>query len=122
MKKTLLILVLTTLAACSSTAPAPDEFKLLAEEWQGGNIQEMIDVWGNPKTLKQASTDGYDGIARWQYISGGGSPSTGGGSRRSRCEATAYFNANGFISDIEVISQRCNGIVRSHAMEEMRRP
>ena len=122
MKKTLLFVVLTALSACSSTEPAPDRFASIAEEWQGGNVQDMIEVWGDPKTLKQASADGEDGVARWQYISGGGSPSTGGGSRRSRCEATAYVDANGFISNIEVISQRCNGIVRSHAMEELRRP
>ena len=122
MKKTLLILVLTALAACSSTAPAPDRFTSIAEGWQGGNIQDMIDVWGDPKTLKQAGTDGEDGVARWQHIFGGNSVGTGGGSHRSRCEATAYFNANGFISHIEVISQRCNGVVRSHALEELRRP
>jgi len=69
MKKTLLILLLTALAACSSTAPAPDRFALIAEEWQGGNIQDMIQVWGDPKSLKQPSADGEDGVARWQYIS-----------------------------------------------------
>ena len=121
MKKTLLIFVLTALAACSSTEPAPDKFKLLAEEWQGGNIQEMIDVWGNPKTLKQATTDGEDGVARWRHVSGGDSPDAGRGSQRSRCEATAYFNANGFILDIEVFSQRCNKIWRSY-LERLRRP
>ena len=90
MKKTLLTLVLTALAACSSTEPAPDRFTLIAKEWQGGNIQDMINVWGNPKTLKQAGTDGEGGVARWQHISGGGAPSTGGGSRRSRCEVVSH--------------------------------
>jgi hypothetical protein len=122
MKKSLLILVLTALVACGSTEPAPDRFASIAEEWQGGNVQDMINVWGDPKSLEQAGADGYDGVAVWQYIYGGSSVGTGGGSHRSRCEATAYFNANGFISNIEVISQRCNGIVRSHAMEELRRP
>ena len=42
MKKTLLTLVLTTLASCSSVKPAPDEFTIIAEEWQGANINEMI--------------------------------------------------------------------------------
>ncbi len=122
MKKTLLILVLTALAACSSTKPAPDRFASIAEEWQGANIQDMIEVWGDPKSLKQASADGEDGVALWQYMSGGGSPGTGGGSRRSRCEATAYFGAEGFISDIEVISQRCNTMVRSYELKKLRRP
>ncbi len=61
MKKSLLILVLTVLVACSSTETAPDKFTIIAEEeWQGGNINEMIAVWGNPKVLKQASADGED--------------------------------------------------------------
>ena len=122
MKKTLLILVLTALSACSSTEPAPDRFASIAEEWQGGNIQDMMQVWGDPKSLKQASADGEDGVARWQFISEGGSMSSEGGGLRSRCEATAYFSANGFIVDIEVISQRCNRTVRSYAMEDLRRP
>ena len=121
MKKTLLIFVLTALAACSSTEPAPDNFKLLAEEWQGGNIQEMIDVWGNPKTLKQATTDGADGVARWQYVTDGDSFNAGRATQRVRCEATAYFNANGFILDIEVFSQRCNKIWQ-RSLEKLRRP
>ena len=62
MKKSLLILVLTVLAACSSTETAPDEFTIIAEEWQGGNINEMIAVWGNPKVLEQVSADGEDGF------------------------------------------------------------
>ena len=121
MKKTLLILALTALAACSSTAPRADKFTVIAEQWQGGNIQDMINVWGDPKSLKQASAEGYDGVARWQYIFGGSSVGTGSGNHRSRCEATAYFNANGFISDIEVISQRCDER-RLRTMEELRRP
>ena len=44
MKKSLLILVLTVLVACSSTETAPDEFTIIAEEWQGGNIDEVIAV------------------------------------------------------------------------------
>ena len=121
MKKILLTLVLTVLASCSSTEPAPDKFTLIAEEWQGGNIQEMIDVWGNPKTLEQATADGENGVARWRYVSGGDSPDPGRGSQRSRCEATAYFNANGFILDIEVFSQRCNKIWQ-RSLEKLRRP
>jgi len=58
MKKSLLILVLTALSACGSTETAPDEFTIIAEEWQGGNINEMIAVWGNPKLLRQSSADG----------------------------------------------------------------
>ncbi len=57
MKKSLLILVLTVLVACSSTETAADEFTIIAEEWQGGNINEMIAVWGNPKVLSQQSRD-----------------------------------------------------------------
>jgi hypothetical protein len=64
MKKSLLILVLTALSACSSTETAPDEFTTISEEWQGGNIQDMIDVWGDPKTLKQAGADGDEGPAK----------------------------------------------------------
>jgi hypothetical protein len=121
MKKSLLILVLTALSACSSTETAPDEFTTIAEEWQGGNIQDMIDVWGDPKTLKQAGADGDGGVARWQHISGGGSPSTGGQSRRSRCEASAYFDTSGFISEIEVVSQNCSSR-KLRAMKDLRRP
>jgi len=119
MKKTLLILTLTALAACSSTVPKPDKFTVIAEEWQGGNIQDMINLWGDPKSLKQAGTNAYDGVAHWQYIYGGSSVGTGGGSHRSRCDATAYFNANGFISVIEVVSQRCNKL---RSIEALRRP
>jgi hypothetical protein len=121
MKKSLLILVLTVLAACGSTETAPDEFTIIAEEWQGGNIQDMIDVWGDPRTLKQAGADGEDGIARWQYIFGGGSPGIGGESRRSRCEATAHFGASGSISEIVVISQNCDEH-KLRTMKELHRP
>ena len=121
MKKILLILVLTALAACSSMEPAPDEFTTIAKEWQGANVQDMINVWGNPKSLKQASADGEDGVARWQHFFGGSSVGTGGGSHRTRCEATAYFGANGFISDIEVISQNCTSR-KLRSMKELRRP
>jgi hypothetical protein len=121
MKKSLLILVLTVLVACSSTETAPDEFTIIAEEWQGGNINEMIAVWGDPKVLKQAGAGGEDGVARWQHISGGGSPGNGGESRRSRCEASAYFDASGFISDIVVISQNCDAR-KLRTMKELRRP
>ena len=121
MKKILLILVLTVLAACSSTQPKPDEFTTIAQEWQGANIQDMINIWGDPKSLKQAGPDAYDGVARWQYIYGGSSVGTGGGSHRSRCEATAYFNANGFISHIEVISQRCDER-KLRTMKKLHRP
>lgn len=118
MKKSLLILVLTALSACGSTETAADEFTIIAEEWQGANINEMIAVWGNPKVLKQASADGEDGVARWVHFYGGGAPSTGGGSRRSRCDATAFFDANGFINEVEVVSQNCGG----KSVGDLRRP
>ena len=118
MKKILLTLVLTVLASCSSTEPAPDEFMIIAEEWQGGNINEMIAVWGDPKVLKQASPDGEDGVARWLHFYSGGAPSTGAGMRRSRCDATAFFDANGFITGIEIVSQHCN----RKSVDKLRRP
>ena len=118
MKKTLLTLVLTALAACSSVKPAPDEFTIIAEEWQGANINEMIQVWGNPRILEQVSADGEDGVARWIHYYGGGPPSTAEGMRRSRCDVTAYFGANGFISEIEVVSQYC----KSRSVSKLRRP
>ena len=114
MKKTLLILVLTALAGCSSMEPAPDEFTTIAKEWQGGNIQDMIDVWGDPLVLEQVGADDSDGFARWVHY-------FGGDVRRTRCEATAYFGASGFISDIEVISQNCSSR-RLRSMKNLRRP
>ena len=71
MKKSLLILVLTVLVACSSTETAADEFTIIAEEWQGGNINEMIAVWGNPKVLKQASADGESSQSRDRWTVSG---------------------------------------------------
>jgi len=118
MKKTLLTLLLTALAACSSVEPAPDEFTLIAEEWQGANINEMIQVWGDPRILEQVSANGEDGADRWIYYYTGGAPSTGPGMRRSRCDVTAYFGANGFISEIEVVSQYC----KSRSVGDLRRP
>lgn len=118
MRKTQLILVLVVLAACSSTETSPDKFTIIAEEWQGGNINEMIAVWGNPKVLKQANADGEDGVARWVHFYGGGAPSTGGGFRRSRCDATAFFDANGFITEVEVVSQKCN----RKSVDDLKRP
>jgi len=100
------------------TESEPDKFTMIAEEWQGANIQEMIRVWGDPRILNEASTDSEDGVARWTYFFGGGTPGTGGGSKRSRCDATAYFDSNGFIFDIEVISQNCI----SRSMDKLRRP
>ena len=116
MKKTLFFVVLTALAACSSTEPKPDEFTTIAKEWQGGNIQDMIDVWGNPRVLEQVGVDDSDGFARWVHY-------FGGELRRTRCEETVYFGASGFISDVEVISHNCTSrSLRSKTMNDLRRP
>jgi len=118
MTKILLVPILVVLASCVPTEPEPDKFTAIAEEWQGANIQEMIRVWGDPKIFEQARTDGEDGVARWTYFFGGGAPSSGSGGYRMRCDATAYFDSNGFIFDIEVVSQRCT----SRSMDKLRRP
>lgn len=116
MQKFLLILVLTALAACSSTGPKPDEFTTIAKEWQGGNVQEMIEVWGDPRVLEQVGADDSDGFARWVHY-------FGSAAQRTRCEVTAYFGASGFISDVEVISHNCTSrSLRSKAMKDLQRP
>lgn len=66
---TSLAISLTLVACASGREPATvDVFTDIAKEWQGAQIKEMIEVWGDPKILNQESSSGGDGTATWAYF------------------------------------------------------
>ena len=80
----------------------------------------MIEVWGDPKILNQASSSGGDGTATWAHFAGSWGGGVSGAARRMRCEATASFNSQGTITAVDVVSQYCKPDCGSN-MEELRR-
>lgn len=90
------------LVACAAepTVKDPDPFTSYAMEWRGAQIEEMIKVWGAPRELQQYSPEGGAGTATWRTFAGGDE-------ERSRCQATAWFDAEGTITFVETISQFC---------------
>ena len=117
---TSLAISLTLVACASGSEPTKvDVFTDIAKEWQGAQIKEMIEVWGDPKILNQESPSGGAGTATWSHVAGraGG---LSGSARRMRCEATASFNSLGAITAVDVVSQNCKPGRRSN-MEDLRR-
>lgn len=97
--------LLLFLTSCSSTPETPStepdmRFERIASEWQGAHINDMIRVWGDPRLLEQNDERGGEGSAMWAIFSKYTD-------RRTRCEATATFDAAGLIRDIEVVSINC---------------
>jgi hypothetical protein len=102
MKNLTLATLILLLSACAS-APATDDddlFRSIALEWQGAHINEMIQVWGDPRMLKQFSQKTGAGTATWLVIGQFDK-------ERARCEATALFDNDGVIRSLEVISRNC---------------
>ena len=110
------------LVACATgTEPKKIEgFTDIAKGWQGAQINGMIEVWGDPKILNQASSSGGDGTATWAHFAGSWGGGVSGAARRMRCEATASFNSQGTITAVDVVSQYCRPD-RGSNMEELRR-
>jgi len=118
---TSLAISLTLVACASGPEPAKvDVFTDIAKGWQGAQIKEMIEVWGDPKILNQASSSGGDGTATWTHFAGAWPAGISGAARRMRCEATASFNSQGTITAVDVVSQYCRPDRRSN-MEDLRR-
>lgn len=90
------------LCSCSAAPVAkdPDPFTTIAMDWRGAQIDQMIRVWGAPRELQQYSPGGGGGKAMWQVFGGGDE-------ERSRCSATAWFDASGVITFVETVSQNC---------------
>ena len=118
---TSLAISLPLVACASGSEPAKvDVFTDIAKEWQGAQIKEMIEVWGDPKILNQASSSGGDGTATWSRFGPSWRGGVSGAARRMRCEATTSFNSQGTITAVDVVSQYCKPDHRSN-MEELRR-
>ncbi len=82
---TSLAISLTLVACASGSEPAKvDVFTDIAKEWQGAQINEMIDAWGDPKILNQASSSGGDGTATWTHFAGAWPAGISGAARRMR--------------------------------------
>lgn len=108
MKSTMnLLVLLAALAACASGAPRPDKFELMVMEWRGAHINEMAAVWGDAKesVLPNPQTGSTTGYVNWVIDRRGGTSS--GGGRRSYCSVTAFFDSEGVIAEIDVVSNDC---------------
>lgn len=93
------------LAACASSPESrevePDtRFEVIARAWAGAHINDMIAVWGDPRRIEREEDKGGAGRATWAIFSKYGNP-------RTRCEATATFDAAGLIRNIDVVSVNC---------------
>ena len=118
---TRLAISLTLVACASGSQPAKvDVFTDIAKEWQGAQIKEMIEVWGDPKILHQESPSGGNGTATWTHFGRSWRGGVSGAARRMRCEATASFNSQGTITAVDVVSQYCKPD-RGSNMEHLRR-
>jgi hypothetical protein len=102
MKNLTAVTLILLLSACAS-APATEDadlFTSMALEWQGAHINEMIEVWGDPRMLEQFSNETGAGTATWIVIGQFDK-------ERARCQATALFDNDGVIRSLEVISKNC---------------
>lgn len=108
------ISVALLLAACASTHPTYDRFELMAEEWQGAHVDEMLAKWGDPQETELPNEESGTEIGHLKWIidvrPNGGIDGTA--ARRSHCEVTAWFGTDGFIYDIDVISNNCAKLAR----------
>jgi len=102
MRTVITVLLATTLAACATHdgPAAEDAFTEIARSWEGAAVEDMIRVWGNPRLLEQDESQGGAGSAMWAIFSKYEA-------QRTRCEATAAFDATGLIRDVAVVSVNC---------------
>jgi len=102
MRTVIAVLLATTLAACATRSgpAAEDAFTQIARSWEGAPVEDMIRVWGNPRLLEQDEANGGAGSAMWAIFSKYEA-------QRTRCEATATFDAAGLIRNIDVVSVNC---------------
>jgi len=131
MKSLFLGISVLILSGCASTTTdaEPDAFAAMAKEWQGAGIEEMIKVWGVPRTLQQEASTGGAGTAMWHMgTREGGTMSVNNtqtfNARQSVCEATATFDAAGVITMVETFNQNCypNGVFEDRSgIEKFRR-
>jgi len=112
MKTIITLYMLAMLAACATEPAAPDPFTLMAEEWQGANINEMIQVWGSPRQLQETDDDG--GVVRWAHYAGSDD-------RATRCVVVAEYDSSGIIYSIDVTSTNCDA-TRNRNISELQRP
>ena len=105
MRVIMMAALLMMFAACAS-APEPvtgtpdPRFEQIAEEWRGAHVNDMIQVWGDPRLLEQDEANSGAGSAMWAIFSKYEA-------QRTRCEATATFDAAGLIRNIDVVSVNC---------------
>ncbi len=115
------VFALLSLAACDTNPPRIDDYRYVAYSWTGGNIDEMIAVWGEPnREHVQASADTL-GKARWRSFSrygAGGTPD----SYRYFCDMTAHFDADGKVSEIEITRSDHCGTFYGEGIRDMLRP
>jgi len=110
MKNSFVWVTILTLSACSTTpeVATPDPFTVIAREWQGAQIEDMIRQWGAPRELKQESETGGAGSATWVKFRGGSFSGDSSATSRTRCEAKAFFSSRGVIESIETVSRNCD--------------
>ena len=94
------VLVFFALAACSSwTGPAnQSRFEQAAESWTGAPLDDMIAVYGPPRTFLEDSEIEGAGIAIWR--------STLGDSYR--CNISAWYDPDRIVTRIDVTSHKCD--------------
>ena len=88
-------------AGCSSWTggpPSESRFERAAESWTGAPLDEMIAVYGPPRTyLKDTEIDGA-GIAIWRSTMGD----------RYRCNINAWYDPERIVTRIDVTSYKCD--------------
>lgn len=101
------------LAACSSWTGAPDEsrFARAAESWTGAPLDEMIAVWGPPRTFLDDTEIEGAGIAVWR--------STWGDAYR--CNINAWYDPDRIVTRIDVTSHKCDEKYDEHLDMLMRK-
>ena len=121
MNRLALLIAILILAACDTNPPRIDDYRYVAYSWTGGNIDEMIAVWGKPNREHEPATAGAPGKARWRSFSRVGTGGTGE-SYRYFCEMIARFDEAGSISEIEIVrSQHCRTLY-GEGIRDMLRP
>ena len=69
--------------------------------WQGAYIADMVSAWPHPnETCRGVESTGEAGCVQWEHNQGRGDRGTA--AYNYRCSATAYFDAAGLITRVEV--------------------
>ena len=104
MYRVAILFLFVTVCACSTDATRIDPYRYAAYSWTDGNINDMIEVWGEPRALDfQEATDDEPGYAVWRAFSRTGGGGQGGdGGIRYHCVMRAHFDTTGTISEVDI--------------------